>query len=118
MLLLDKLRSDVLKGEDGMKLIISSFLGGLPVETRYIKFWKNALKLSNRKTRYLIFIFYSQHYFIVFVLFSIHDSITAKEEMQKVIAEVRGFKPVRLSVKQLGTLAQHFKKRVMFTIRL
>ena len=49
-------------------------------------------------------------------MFSIHDSISVKEEMQKVIAEVRGFKPVRLSMKQLGTLAQHFKKRVMFIL--
>lgn len=38
--------------------------------------------------------------------------------MQRIIAEVRGFKPVRLSTRQLGTLAQHFKKRVMFTIWL
>lgn len=56
MLLLDKLKSDVLKGADGMKLMISSFLGALPVETRYAKFWRNALKLSNRKSRYLLFI--------------------------------------------------------------
>ena len=63
MLLLDKLRSDVVKGEDGMKLI-SSFLGGLPVGIRYTKFWKNVLKFSKRKARYyeisfslLLFIF-------------------------------------------------------------
>ena len=110
MLLLDKLRSDVVKGEDGMKLMISSFLGGLPVEIRYTEFWKNVLKLSNRKTRYY------EISFSLSLLFSIYDSITVKEEIEKVIAEVRGFKPVRLSIKQLGTLAQHFKKRVMFII--
>ena len=109
MLLLDKLRSDVVKGEDGMKLMISSFLGGLPVEIRYTKFWKNVLKLSKRKARYYEILF-------SLLLFSIYDSITVKEEIEKVIAEVRGFKPVRLSIKQLGTLAQHFKKRVMFII--
>ena len=108
MLLLDKLRSDVVKGEDGMKLMISSFLGGLPVEIRYNEFWKNVLKLSNRKTRYY------EISFSLSLLFSIYDSITVKEEIEKIIAEVRGFKPVRLSIKQLGTLAQHFKKRVMF----
>ena len=52
MILLDKLKSDVLREVDGMKLMLSSFLGALPIETRYSKFWKNALKLSNRKTRY------------------------------------------------------------------
>ena len=31
--------------------------------------------------------------------FSTHDSITVKEEVVKVIGEVRGFKPVRLSFK-------------------
>jgi len=50
------------------------------------------------------------------LLFSIQNSITVKEEMQKIIAEVRGFKPVRLSVKQLGRLAQHFKKRVILSV--
>ena len=50
MLLLDKVRSDVMKGADGM--MVTSFLGGLPVEVRYRKFWQNALKLSNNKTRY------------------------------------------------------------------
>ena len=110
MLLLDKLRSDVVKGEDGMKLMISSFLGSLPVEIKHTKFWKNVLKLSNRKTRY-----YEKYKmsFPLLLSFSIYDSITVKEEVEKVIGEVRGFKPVRLSIKQLGTLAQHFKKRVI-----
>jgi len=54
--------------------------------------------------------------FPLLLSFSIHDSITVKEEVEKVIGEVRGFKPVRLSIKQLGTLAQHFKKRVMYII--
>ena len=64
-------------------------------------------------------IFHVQYFIlIVLTLYSIHDGITVKEEMQRIIAEVRGFKPVRLSTRQLGTLAQHFKKRVMFTVWL
>ena len=100
-----------------MKLMISSFLGGLPVEIKHTKFWKNVLKLSNRKTRYYESTMKSVKLsFPLLLSFSIHDSITVKEEVEKVIGEVRGFKPVRLSVKQLGTLAQHFKKRVMYII--
>ena len=114
MFLLDKLKSDVLKGADGMKLMTSSFPGALPIEIKYIKFWKNALKLSNRKARYLHILTILSS--LLLLLFSIHDSITVKEEMQRIIAEVRGFKPVRLSIRQLGTLAQHFKKRVMSTL--
>lgn len=116
MLLLDKLQSDVLKGTDGMKLMISSFLGALPVEARYTKFWKNALKLSDRKTRYIFSFLFSNTQSYLLLLFRIHNSITVKEEMQKIIAEVRGFKPVRLSIEQLGKLAQHFKKRVISTV--
>jgi len=40
------------------------------------------------------------------------NSVIIKEQVQKVLAEVRGFKPLRLSLNQLGTLARHFKKRV------
>ena len=39
-----------MKGADGM--MVTSFLGGLPVEVRYSNFWKNALKLLTKKARY------------------------------------------------------------------
>jgi len=67
VLLYDRLQSDVLKGANGMNLMISSFLGALPVEAKYTKFWKNALKLSNRKLRYLVFNFILKHS-IIFVI--------------------------------------------------
>ena len=73
-----------------------SFFGGLPVEIKHIKFWKNVLKLSNRKTRYNEKCKLSLP---LILSFSTHDSITVKEEVVKVIGEVRGFKPVRLSFK-------------------
>ena len=53
MLLLDKLSGDVLKGKDGMEVMITSFSGAIPIEPRYILFWKNVLNLSYGKLRYI-----------------------------------------------------------------
>ena len=48
------------------------------------------------------------------LLFIIDNNITVKEEIEKIFTEVRGFKPVGLSIKQVR-LAEHFKKRVIST---
>ncbi|XP_065888730.1 E3 SUMO-protein ligase RanBP2-like isoform X2 [Dysidea avara] len=92
VLLLDKLQGEMLKGKDGMKLMIASFSGAIPIEPKHISFWKNVLNL-------------------VYGKLSACNSIIVKEQVQKVIAEIRGFKPLRLSLNQLGALARHFKKR-------
>jgi len=52
VLLLDKIQGDMLKGKDGMELMITSFSGGIPIEPKHVKFWKNLINLSLRKLRY------------------------------------------------------------------
>jgi len=52
VLLLDKMQGDVLKGKDGMELMITSFSGAIPIEPKHIIFWKNVINLSFRKLRY------------------------------------------------------------------
>ena len=122
----------MLKGKDGMKLMIASFSGAIPIEPKHISFWKNVLNLVYGKLRYNIKTCVHVQAvcawvrvcmrawvrvcitYIMTLLYccSARNSIIVKEQVQKVIAEIRGFKPLRLSLNQLGALARHFKKRV------